>query len=340
VKPFRSMEIHEAVTRKKKLLSEELEARKRQKEDALRKKERLRREQGMQAGEFSFASRDREAAKQKEEEVEKKRIERKETEKSLQFKARPVKLYFTENWDDIAQRQDAERKQRVAARAAQIQSTSQLPARMAMHAALTQQEGHQEKESAAERTKKRLAEKEAKKHFKPKIDPEHYTAIMHTKQAKWQEKLQATKDAVRAHATVAIGELPIERRQREYEEKRTARLAREAKRQAKIKAERDEAERIAREKALSSNVAPPRPTNAHTQKVKKIADDRARRQERLEQEKREEERRKRRQDRVNAEVRQMVEEMDRERKANYPGTFVEMAGANEKAEQQVSFALL
>ena len=30
----------------------------------------------------------------------------------------------------------------------------------------------------------------------------------------------------------------------------------------------------------------------------------------------------------------MVDQMDRDRKANYPGNFVEMAGANEKAEQQ------
>ena len=276
MKPFRSMEIHEAVVRKKRIVSEEIAAQKQAKEDKLRRKERYMMEKGMNAGEFTFASRDREAAIQKKEQLDKKLQDRKDKEKEMQFTARPVKLYFTENWDDIAQRQDAERKQRVAARAAQIQSTSCLPARMAMHAALTKQEGHQEKESAASRTRKRLAQSEAKKNFKPKIDPEHYTAIMHTKQAKWEEKLQATKDAVRAHATVAIGELPIERRQREYEEKRRARLARDAKKQAKLKIERDEAERIAKEKALSSNVAPPRPTNAHMQKVKKIAEDRKR----------------------------------------------------------------
>ena len=261
-----------------------------------------------------------------------KREEKLQNEKDLLFRARPVKLYFTENWADVAQRQDAERKQRVAARAAQIQSTSQLPARMAMHAALTNQEGHQPKVSASERTIKRLAEKEAKTHYKAKIDPEHYTAIMQTKQAKWEEKLQATKDAVRAHATVPYRELPIERRQREHEEKRRTRIAREAKKAALQKAERDEVERIAREKALSSNVAPPRPTNAYKQKIKKIAEERQERQERQEREAKEDERRKKKEAKVNAEVRAMVEDMDRDRKINYPGTYVEMAGANEKAE--------
>ena len=226
VKPFRSMEVHEATARRKNLKEEEVMASKAAVQDKVLRKERERVVAGLDAKEFSFAVKDRERQDKKEADLEQTRKQRKDANRSLQFKARPVKLYFTENWEDIEKRQDAERKQRVASRAASLQSTSQLPARMAMHDALRRQDGHVEKESAADRTRRKLAGKEAKlglAHAAKKIDGDRYTQTMAAKQKAWESKLAASRESVRAHATVPNRELPIERRQREHEEKRRER---------------------------------------------------------------------------------------------------------------------
>jgi len=52
VKPFRSMELHEAVSRKKKMLENERESKKQDKQDAIERRERQALEKGMEAGEF------------------------------------------------------------------------------------------------------------------------------------------------------------------------------------------------------------------------------------------------------------------------------------------------
>ena len=332
VKPFRSMEVHEAVRRRNKLKEEEETSRKKDMLEALERQKRDRVQWQLEhAGEFSFAQEDRKRQEKKKEDLEKKRTERKAKERELQFRARPVKLYHTEDWEDIAKRQDAERKQRVAARAAQIQSTSQLPARMAMHEALKKQEGHVVKESAAERTRKKLAAQEEKKAMKPRVDPDNYTNVMKAKQAKWEEKLRSTKEAVRAHATVPNRELPIERRQREYEEKRRARIARDQRREAAKKAEILELERIAKERALASFVVQPKSTKAQEQKIKNLEVQKQRKMEKKAAEDRKEARRKAKEKRVNAEVIKMVAEMEKERKSAFPGNYVELSNAGEKA---------
>jgi len=363
VKPFRSMEVHEAVLRRNKIKKEDSDARKAAMLDAVVKAERGRVVQGMDAKEFSFCQTDRERQEKKEAMLETKRREKLADEKALQFKARPVKLYFTENWEDIEKRQDAERKQRVASRAAQLQSQCQLPARMAMHEQLSEQKGHVEKESAAARTKRKLADKEAKEvrpplcshtcqvcgplttipsqKYVPRVDPDRYTEIMEKKKQAWAAKLKATKEAVHAHATVPNRELPIERRQREYEEKKRERHARDAEKEARKRAQLRETERIAKEKALTAVVAPPKMTKAYRQKVDQIKRKKEEALAREEKEARDDERRRRKEDIVNAEVRQMVAEMERERKAAFPGHFVDAdeaagkaAGARKEKEEE------
>eukprot|EP00520_Triparma_pacifica_P009257 CAMPEP_0118644820 /NCGR_PEP_ID=MMETSP0785-20121206/7156_1 /TAXON_ID=91992 /ORGANISM="Bolidomonas pacifica, Strain CCMP 1866" /LENGTH=713 /DNA_ID=CAMNT_0006536631 /DNA_START=111 /DNA_END=2252 /DNA_ORIENTATION=+ len=332
VRPFRSMEVHEAVRRRNKMKEEEEMSRKKDIVEALERQKRDRMQWQLEhAREFSFAKEDRKRQEKKRAELEKKRADRKAEEDALQFKARPVKLYHTENWEDIAKRQDAERKQRVAARAAQIQSTSQLPARMAMHEALKKQEGHVVKESASERTKKKLAAQEEQKKIKPTVDPENYTQIMKSKQAKWEEKLRANKEAVRAHATVPNRELPIERRQREYEEKRRARIAREQRREAAKKNEILELERIAKERALAAFVVQPKSTKAQEQRIKKLEEDKQKKIEEKAKNDKKLARQKAKQKRIDAEVIRMVSEMEKERKAAFPGNYVALSNAGEKA---------
>jgi hypothetical protein len=92
VKPFKSMEVHEAVTRRNKIKKEEEDARKKEMADAVVRAERERMVRGMDATEFSFAVKDRERQRKKEEELDKKRQDRKDDAKALQFRARPVKL--------------------------------------------------------------------------------------------------------------------------------------------------------------------------------------------------------------------------------------------------------
>jgi colicin import membrane protein len=325
------MEVHEAVRRRKKMSEEEENARKEAMVDAVRKAERDRVTRGMDAKEFSFAKEDRERQRKKEEDLVNKRREKMAAQKEQLFKAREVKLYFTENWEDIERRQDAERKQRVAARAAQMQSDSRLPSRMAEHEAQKKQEGFVHKESAAERTRKKLADKEAKAQYVPRVDPEHYTQTMRNKQRAWEEKLKATKDAVRAHATVPNRELPIERRQREYEEKRKERNDRDRRKEEKKRQDLREVERIAKEKALAASVAPPKMTNAYEQKIKALKKKRDEELAAQEKEEKDDARRRKKQDNINLEVRKMVAEMERERKAAFPGHYVDLDDANDKA---------
>ena len=202
---------------------------------------------------------------------------------------------------------------------------------MEMHEALKAQAGYVVKESAVERTRKKLAAKEEKAKFVPRVNPEHYTETMKSKQERWEEKLKSVKEANKAHSTMPNRELPIEMRQKEYEEKRRKRIERERLREKEKRAEIAERERIAKEKALAASVAEPKMTNAYNQKIKKIAEDRAALVAKQEKEKKDNERRKRKQDIVNAEVRRMVAEMEKERKAAYPGHFVELGEAKEKA---------
>ncbi|GMH67012.1 hypothetical protein TrLO_g5359 [Triparma laevis f. longispina] len=331
VKPFRSMEVHEAVRRRKTLKEEEDRARKQDLLDHMERNKRERLVKSMDAGEFSFAKLDRERQREKEAAREEMIRKREEEERGLLFKARNVKLYGTENWEDIAKREDAERKQRVDARATKMQTASQLPARMAMHKALHEQAGHVVKESSKERTWKKLAEKEKKATQVPRVNPDRYSEVMKLKQERWEEKLRAVKEANQTHKTLPNRELPIERRQKEYEQKRVSRLARDRKKEAEKRAKIDEMERIAKEKALASNIAEPKMTNAYNMKIMKLAVDRAKKVEEAQKVKKDEERRARKQAVVNAEVRQMVAEMERERKTAFPGHFVEMEGAKEKA---------
>ncbi|GMH84000.1 hypothetical protein TrVE_jg10238 [Triparma verrucosa] len=331
VKPFRSMEVHEAVRRRKKMKEEEERARKQDLLDQMERSKRDRVTKSLDAREFSFAKKDRERMQEKEKEREEMLRKREEDERGLLFKARNVKLYGTENWEDIAKREDAERKQRVDARATKMQTHSQLPARMAMHKALHEQAGHVVKETASQRTWRKLAEKEKKAAKVQQVNPERYAEIMKLKQERWEEKLRAVKEANQTHKTLPNRELPIERRQKEYEEKRAARIARDRKKQADKRAQIEEMERIAKERALASNVAEPKMTNAYNQKIKKIAADRARAVEEDQRKKKDEERRARKQATVNAEVRQMVAEMEKERKAAFPGHFVDMHDSKEKA---------
>ena len=327
VRPFKNMEVHEATRRRKQIADDDAAAKKALKEDMLLAQERDRLVAGLDAREFSFCEKDRERLRQKEEATEAARKDKERHDAELLFKARPVKLYFTENWEDIARKQDAERKQRVAARAAQIQTISQLPARMAMHEAMKGQDGYVQKVSASQRTMDKLEAKKKKQEFKVKIDAEHYAEVIKAKQDRWEEKLMATKEAVRAHATVPNRELPIERRQREYEEKCLLRNKRLATKEAEKKAELDELERIAKEKALAANVAPPKMTKAYQQKVKQIADMKLAEKEKMDKDAKDDARRKKKQDEINAEVRAMVAEMERERRASFGGS------AQEKAEQ-------
>ena len=200
-----------------------------------------------------------------------------------------------------------------------------------MHKALHEQAGHVVKETASQRTWRKLAEKEKKAAKVQQVNPERYAEIMKLKQERWEEKLRAVKEANQTHKTLPNRELPIERRQKEYEEKRAARIARDRKKQADKRAQIEEMERIAKERALASNVAEPKMTNAYNQKIKKIAADRARAVEEDQRKKKDEERRARKQATVNAEVRQMVAEMEKERKAAFPGHFVDMDDSKEKA---------
>jgi hypothetical protein len=92
-----------------------------------------------------------------------------------------------------------------------------------------------------------------------------------------------------------------------------------------------ELERIAKEKALAANVAPPKMTNGYRQKVKARAEERERKVQEKKKLDNDDARRKRKEARINAEVRKMVAEMEKERKAAFPGKFVELGDAKDKA---------
>ena len=156
--------------RKKKIVAEEELARKQALLDQMERSQRARVTRSLNAGEFSFIKKDRERQKQRETESAEAKKKRKADESALLFRAREVELYGTENWEDISKRQDAERKQRVEARASRMQTESRLPARMEMHEALKAQAGHVIKESAAERTRKKLAMKEEKAKVRRRVD--------------------------------------------------------------------------------------------------------------------------------------------------------------------------
>ena len=90
-------------------------------------------------------------------------------------------------------------------------------------------------------------------------------------------------------------------------------------------------ERIAKEKALAATVAPPKMTNAYRMKVKAVEGKRLKELADREADEKDVARRKRKQENVNAEVRKMVAEMERERKAAFPGRFVEAGDAADMA---------
>ena len=182
--------------------------------------------------------------RRREEEARRRAAEEEEQRRSAQFRARDVVLRRGDDWKTRLEREDLLRRQRVHAHAVKLASEASLPRRMAMHKAASDAQ-----KAAAAAGFDAGAPAEAAPRRRSAEEPAALTQRLRRQQARWDARLEAKRRRGRRGGTVPE-EQPIEVRQREYQERKRARLAERERKEAEERRRREARERRRRERLL------------------------------------------------------------------------------------------